>query len=69
LLEVLKPKLIVIVDSEFPATRRASEKLRSRLANSNARVIYCREVGGLTFRFDKADWKLIDAAGMVLAGS
>jgi beta-lactamase superfamily II metal-dependent hydrolase len=67
LLEILKPKLIVIVDSEFPATRRASEKLRARLANSNARVIYCREVGGLTFRFDKTAWKLTDAAGMVLA--
>ena len=58
LLEILKPKLIIIVDSEFPATRRASQKLQSRLANSNARVIYCRASGGLTFAFKGTKWEL-----------
>jgi beta-lactamase superfamily II metal-dependent hydrolase len=67
LLEVLQPKLIVIVDSEYPATRRASEKLRMRLKNSNARVIYCRDAGAVTFAFKRNGWELTDANRAVLA--
>jgi beta-lactamase superfamily II metal-dependent hydrolase len=67
LLEVLHPKLIVVVDSEFPATRRASEVLRMRLANSHAQVIYCRGAGALTFSFKSNAWKLTDASGSLLA--
>jgi competence protein ComEC len=68
LLESLQPKLIVIVDSEFPATRRASDELQARLATSKAQVIYCRETGGVSFAFSKSNnWKLIDANGTVLA--
>jgi competence protein ComEC len=48
LLEMLQPRLIVIVDSQFPATRRAPEKLRNRLARFPAKVLYCREAGALT---------------------
>ena len=66
LLDVLQPKLVIIVDSDFPATRRAPEKLRMRLANSNARVIYCRDAGALTFAFKSNSWKLTDANGTVL---
>lgn len=66
LLEVLQPKLIVIVDSDFPANRRASEKLRTRLKNSKMRVIYCSDVGALTFAFKPSSWKLTDANGAVL---
>jgi competence protein ComEC len=66
LLDVLQPKLIVIVDSEFPATRRASEPLRLRLANSGARVIYCRDAGALMFAFKPDKWELTDAAGQLL---
>jgi len=69
LLDVLQPKLIVIVDSEFPATRRASEKLRMRLSNSKARVIYCRDAGALTFAFKSNHWNLADANGTVLAAN
>ena len=69
LLEILKPKLIIIVDSEFPATRRASDKLRTRLANSNTRVICCRETGGLTFAFKGNNWTLSDGAGSTIASS
>lgn len=64
LLEVLKPKSIVIVDSEFPATRRASEKLRVRLAN--ARVIYCRETGSVTLVFEPHMVKILNATGAKL---
>ncbi len=66
LLDVLRPKLIIIVDSDFPATRRAPEKLRMRLANSKARVIYCRDAGALTFAFKSNSWKVTDANGTVL---
>lgn len=66
LLEVLQPKLIVIVDSEFPATRRAPEKLRARLATTKSRVVYCRDVGALTFVFKGDRWMLTDASGTML---
>jgi beta-lactamase superfamily II metal-dependent hydrolase len=69
LLDVLQPKLIVIVDSEFPATRRASEKLRTRLANSKAQVIYCRDSGALTFAFKSNTWSLTDANGLALCAN
>jgi competence protein ComEC len=67
LLDVLQPKVIVIVDSDFPATRRASAKLRARLANQTARVIYCHDAGALTFLFKSVGWTLIDANGAALA--
>jgi hypothetical protein len=69
LLELLKPKLIVIIDSEFPATRRASEKLRARLAHTDARVIYCRDAGAVTLAFKANKWNVTDASGILLDSS
>lgn len=67
LLEALKPKVIVIVDSEFPATRRASNELQERLATSTAHVIYCRDIGAVSLSFRSNKWELLDANGTVLA--
>jgi beta-lactamase superfamily II metal-dependent hydrolase len=48
LLELLRPGLIVIADAKFPATRRAPEKLRQRLARRAAPVVYVSQKGALT---------------------
>ena len=53
LIEAIQPRLIVITDTEFPATERASRKLRDRLAGQKSSVIYCRESGAITFIFDE----------------
>jgi hypothetical protein len=57
-------KLIIIADSEFPATRRATAKLRERLAQRAAtRVLYCRDTGSLTLLIRRGGWEVRDASG------
>jgi ComEC/Rec2-related protein len=49
LLDAIQPKIIVIADSEFPATRRASRELHNRLAQKKGiPVIYTRISGAVT---------------------
>jgi competence protein ComEC len=69
LLVELKPKLIIITDSEYPATRRASPKLRARLAKTSAQILYCRDTGALTFHFRNGRWDLANAQGTILTAS
>jgi competence protein ComEC len=66
LLRLLQPKLIIILDSEFPATRRASAKLRRRLASHGAPVIYCRDAGALKLTLWRGGWDLKNASGEVV---
>ncbi|MBI3851036.1 MAG: ComEC/Rec2 family competence protein [Verrucomicrobia bacterium] len=63
LLDVVQPRVIVITDSEFPATRRANEKLRERLAKRNAQVIYTRTSGAVTFFLRANHWELKPMSG------
>jgi len=66
LLRLIEPKLIIITDSEFPATRRASAKLRQRLATHDVPVIYCRNAGALKLTLWRGGWDLKDASGEVV---
>ena len=67
LLDMLQPRLILIADSELPATRRATEKLRERLARrAGTRVLYCREAGSLTLLIRRGGWEVRDAGGTVV---
>ncbi|MGA3182253.1 MAG: ComEC/Rec2 family competence protein [Verrucomicrobiota bacterium] len=64
LLDLLQPKLVIIADSELPATRRATPKLRERLARRpGVRVIYCRDAGSLTLTIRRGGWEVRDASG------
>jgi competence protein ComEC len=58
LLDAIQPKVIVIADSEFPATRRASRELKERLAEKKIPVIYTRTAGAVKIVVDKTGWKL-----------
>jgi competence protein ComEC len=58
LLDAIQPKIIVIVDSEFPANRRASRELKNRLAEKNIPVIYTRESGAVKIIFEQNGWNL-----------
>jgi competence protein ComEC len=58
LLDAIQPKVIVIADSEFPATRRAGRELKNRLAGKNIPVIYTRTSGAVEIVTDKHGWKL-----------
>jgi len=66
LLELIQPKLIIITDSEFPAPRRASAKLRRRLATHPVPVIYCRDAGALKLSLWRGGWDLQDASGEIV---
>jgi competence protein ComEC len=58
LIDAVKPKVIVIADSEFPAARRASRSLKERLTQTKIPVIYTREAGAVKIVTDKSGWKL-----------
>ncbi len=57
LLEAIRPRLIVVADSEYPATARASPRLRARLGQSGVPVIYTRFSGAVTLEFHRGRWK------------
>jgi len=63
LLDLLRPRLIVIADAGFPATRRAPPQLRQRLARRGARVVYGRDNGALTLEPAPDGWSLRAADG------
>jgi ComEC/Rec2-related protein len=58
LIDAIQPKVIVIADSEFPATRRADRALKDRLRQKEIPVIYTRTAGAVTIVTDKSGWKL-----------
>jgi ComEC/Rec2-related protein len=63
LLRRIGPRLIIIADSELPATRRAPARLRRRLAGQAAPVVYCRDTGALKLTLRPGGWDLQSAAG------
>ena len=58
LLDAVQPKMIVVADSEFPATRRASRELKDRLAGRKTPVIYTRTAGAVTILAGSEGWEL-----------
>jgi competence protein ComEC len=63
LVGAIRPRVIVIADSEFPATRRASRALRERLEQKKIRVIYTRTAGAVKIVTDKSGWKVETMGG------
>jgi beta-lactamase superfamily II metal-dependent hydrolase len=58
LLAAIQPRAIIICDSDFPASARASPRLRERLAGSAARVIYTRFGGATTIELGRSGWEI-----------
>jgi competence protein ComEC len=67
LIDAIQPKIIVIADSEFPATRRAGRSLHERLEQRKIPVIYTRTSGAVTIVTDKSGWKLRTMDGQKFA--
>jgi len=63
LLDAIQPKLIVISDSVYPATARASRKLRERLAARNIPILFTSETGAVTIIFREKSWEIQSASG------
>lgn len=63
LLEKIQPKIIIVADSEFPATKRASAALCERLEQRNIPVIYTRTAGAVTILLRPDGWELRTMGG------
>ena len=57
-LDTVQPRVIVVADSEFPASERASPKLQERLARRKIPVIYTRSAGAATIEWRGDRWEL-----------
>jgi competence protein ComEC len=51
LLDAIRPRLIIVADSELPATARASERLNERLNQRKVTVLNTRDAGAVTITF------------------
>ena len=58
LINVCKPKIMIIVDAEFPVSQRASPQLRERLEKHGIAVIYTRDAGAVTIDFKPNGWNI-----------
>jgi len=58
LLDAVQPRLIILADSEYPASARASRKLRDRLARRRIPVVYTTDVGATTLLFRHRGWDI-----------
>jgi competence protein ComEC len=67
LLDAIQPRVIVVSDSEFPVSERASPKLCERLAKRNIPVIYTRTAGSTTVEFRGNRWDLRTMSGIRIA--
>jgi len=63
LLAATQPRLIVVTDSEYPASARASAKLRERLEQKGITVLYTRSAGAVTIEIGKGRWKVKTMSG------
>ncbi len=56
LLDAIRPRLIVVTDSEFPVTRRAGAALCERLDQRGIPVLYTRSAGAVTISLRRNQW-------------
>ncbi|MGA2661775.1 MAG: ComEC/Rec2 family competence protein, partial [Verrucomicrobiota bacterium] len=69
LLEAVQPRVIIVADSEFPASARASPRLRERLGQRNVPVLYTRSDGAVTLELSRGRWELRTMSGVRLTSA
>jgi len=68
-LEAVHPRLIVVADSDYPASEHARPLLQDRLRKTGIPVLYCRASGAITIRCSEGRWKVSTSKGMKLEGT
>jgi competence protein ComEC len=58
LLSAIQPQVVIIADSEWPATKRAGRKLRDRLSQTNIPVVFESDTGAVTIELRSGKWTL-----------
>lgn len=66
LIDAVQPKLVVIADSEFPATKRARRPLKDRLEKRGLTVIYMRTARAVSLKTNPDGWVLRTMSGVEL---
>jgi len=69
LLDRVLPRVIIVAESEFPASERASARLRERLARRNVPVIYMRSDGAATVELRGSRWEIRTMNGIRIRSS
>jgi ComEC/Rec2-related protein len=64
LLQAIRPKLILVADSEVPASEKAGPRLTGRLARSRIPVLYTRQWGATTITINRKGWKAASMNGL-----
>ena len=67
LLAAINPKVIIVADSEFPVSERATKVLCNRLAQHSVPVIYTRITGAVSIEFRDQEWELYTMSGMKIS--
>lgn len=68
LLDAVNPLVIVVTDAEYPASHRATAKLRDRLAKRKVPVLYTRSASAIRIRPGKQGWELSTMSGARISG-
>jgi competence protein ComEC len=63
LLDQIQPRVVIVSDSEFPVSERASAKLCERLAQKSIPVLYTHSTGSATIEFREDNWTLRTMSG------
>lgn len=66
LLDAIRPRVLIVTASEFPATARASKALRQRLARRDIPVIYTSEAGAVTVTLRRDSWEVRPMQGEIV---
>jgi competence protein ComEC len=67
LLDAIQPRVIIIADSELPATARASAGLQERLRRRKVLLLHTRETGAVTVKFQPRTCEIKTATGATFA--
>lgn len=57
MLAAIQPRLVIIHDTEFPASRRAGTKLRERLQRAGVPVLFTSDCGTVSLALTKTGWE------------
>ena len=69
LLDRIQPRLIIVADSDYPASEQASLRLKARLMRRGVSVVFTRESGAVTIEFRERRWAARSMNGPVAAGA
>jgi competence protein ComEC len=64
LLDQVQPRVVIVSDSEFPISERASTRLCERLAKKSVPVLYTHSTGSATIEFHKDKWNIRTMSGV-----